>query len=468
MSYRSVVPFLPGLRELYVNHGTGDDTAAGTAGAPLATIQEAVNRFKPMDRGTQLWDLNDDRTIHVQDPGGGSDFGESIVIQSHSGEGALHIKAVVTTLHTGLVESGTPFSAIAGFEVRQQLSFTTSPMTPSALADAAFVVPQTNLLGNPFEYGWDYLPIVDNAAGTCDVVALDPGVLTSFSHGAAVVVDIIQPDIIWKNGTTDAFGYYHTSCIMNHGGPLIVEGFRFQNSRTGYYGNVLVVNHGESDDAWGTKTCFRACIVENNTGNYGFISLAHGTGVQFAGVIYKANNLRLFQGVPGSSIINTRAIGLATSGSGAIGFENTSSLTIYGLDADNSASPIKSVGFYGATVVAAFIDVRGGYFYMRGCPYTSIQALSVEGAGAAPAISVGPGTSLGIGSATSNGRLSGTTGNNQYGLHVHGPNSATEIVTVTGFSLSGALGDVKVGDNPVKAWDSGPETDMTKMARITG
>ena len=71
----------PAVRDLYVNHSTGSDSNAGDQAAPLATIQEAVNRFKQPALGVQTWELGDDRTIYVADPGGpNSKFQESILI----------------------------------------------------------------------------------------------------------------------------------------------------------------------------------------------------------------------------------------------------------------------------------------------------------------------------------------------------------------------------------------------------
>jgi len=456
MSYKNIHPFQPGLRTIYVNHTTGGDGYAGTISEPCATIQQAVNRFKPLDRGAQNWALNDDRTILVQDPGGDSIFDEEIVIPPHAGDGALIIRAEYQVEFSGLVESGSPFSTIAGFEVRQRLSFTTSPMTASTLGDGYFVVPQTNTLGNPFEFGWEILPIVDNATGTCDVVAYDPGSYTAFTHLAAVAVDIVKPQVIWRPGLTDASGDYPVPCIRNMGGSLIVEGFRFQNSTAGQ-SNVVLMNTGPSGDTWfGGRVYIRGCVVENNGSGTGFRGVVHGDSCALSGVLLQGRN-----GITMSSSdligVNIRQA-LSAGFTPANGLYGVANAYLYGVDTELSASDSKIFNIHMSSNIMIAIDLRGGgLHFWQGA--AQIDAMSCEDS-AKTCIVLSTDSTAFILSAS---RAVGSSGNTDYGVRMFGYNAVLEGYSPP--SLSGSLGDLKVGDNPITSWGVGDYIDMTKSCK---
>lgn len=461
MSYKNIHPFQPGLRTIYVNHTSGNDGYAGTISEPVGTIQEAVNRFKPLDRGVQAWDLNDDRTIIVQDPGGTHIFNEEITIPPHSGDGALIIKAEYNVVFSGLTEAGTPFSALSGYEVRQRLTFTTTPMTPGTLNDGYFAIADTNYLGNPFEYGWDYLPIVYNGDGYVDVVALDPGTWTAFNHFAGATVDIAEPVVIWQPATTDGSAYYTTQCIRNLGGALIVEGFRFQPYRTSLTGSVIsnIGQIGESTN--GTRVTVRGCIFEDNSGT-GFATIAIGDACSLLGCIFTTSATDFVNYTKGLSVVNNRI----KSTYSLVQFGYTEA-TIWGIDVELDGS---SDTFYikSSNLIRFFADIRAANIRFVDS-YCFIEALTVEGAGALPAIDIGSNCSIDITTAITGSRLSGSTGNNSYGLQITNANSEVRSNTnPTTATITGTSGDVKIGDNPVRAWTAGAETDLTKLARLGG
>lgn len=464
MSYKNIHPFQPGLRAIYVNHTSGSDGYAGTITEPVATIQEAVNRFKPLDRGVQTWDLNDDRAIIVQDPGGDSTFDEEVVIPPHAGDGALHIKADYIVAHSGLVEAGTPFSTLSGFEVRQRLTFTTTPMTPGVLADGYFAVPDTNYLGNPYEYGWDYLPIVENGDGYVDVVALDPGTWTAFNHFAAATVDIVAPKLIWRPGTTDSLAYYSSACIKNMGGALIVEGFKFQQPQT-FTSNIVISNvMQDSDSGNGDRVYLRGCIIDDNASSVGFTSVVVGDSCSIAGCIFKANNASISNGARALTLVNTRFADTSTY----YPYFHSSEITVWGGDVDISTN----AWFYldSGTNARVFLDIRGGALYIIKSS-VNIQALSVENNNSGWSnLYVDSHSSAIINSALSPSvRLVGSTGNTTYGLHIVGMNSSVYTnINPTSATLSGSSGDVKVGANPVRSWSAGEETDLTNLSRLGG
>jgi len=456
MSYKNIHPFQPGLRTIYVNHTSGNDGYAGTISEPVGTIQEAVNRFKPLDRGVQAWDLNDDRTIIVQDPGGTSTFDEEIVIPPHAGEGALVIKAEYHAEFSGLVESGSPpFSAISGFEVRQRLSFTTSPLTPSTLGDGYIIIPDANLLGEPYSFSWDYLPIVDNAAGTCDVVAIDPGIWTAYSHGNGTEVSIVRPIVTWRPPSNSFF--YPNSCIRNMGGSLIVEGFVFENSSSSST-NYIISNTGYAGDIlYGGKVHIRGCIVNNNGSGAGFQTLFNGDSISACGIIIKSKGAYTTHS-KNLSMVNCRDV--IPSGVFYRNILNSTALALYGLDLDATNATSAGLSFEGCNQVDyLMLDIRGSGLYLYKTNTVQIWAMSCEDSGTSPCIDIAELSSAYL---VEDNRVVGSSGNTGYGIRLRGINSSLYMV-YTSSTISGSSGDIKVGSNPVISWSNTIETDVSYL-----
>ena len=451
---KSGVIFDPALRSLWVEPDTGDDSAVGTIGNPLKTQQEAVNRFKPMSMGIQYWALDDDRQINVMGTG---KFQESVVIPAHAGMGALRIVGEETVLHEGLAVNGST-SAIAGFEVRRRLSFTTAPMTPSALADGYFVRPQARTVTeNNFEFQWSMIPIVDNAAGSIDGPILIPGSLTAFDLGSGVLVDIVQPKRIQQPAANDQWAFVEGCCFLNLGGALIVEGLEFQardDVQIANRGVVLAALGSIGNEYNGSAYLLSRCVIRHNaiTG-LTFSSIVSGDAASMTGCLVVGGSERLSTGSRGMTIVNLRASGGLTLSALSTAF------TFYGLDSTLGIYIYDCKGSLSADIRPSATEA----LLLTGGSRVETAVFSVEGCTAPRCIFADTQSTLTL--FGGGGSIVGTTGNTGIGVELEAL-SYCNATTAGSITLSGSGGDIKVGALAVQAWGAGSTTDPTELARL--
>jgi len=223
------------LRDIWVNHSTGDDSNPGTQGSPLATIQEAIRRFKPGYVGMQTWNAGDDRTIHVMN--GGVTITEQVVVPDHAGQGVLIIEGEEEVVYPNLQLTGVP-SLVAGFNSVSRLTFTTAPMTanefdvtanPPAFYRPNLAAKQAAGYSSPITQTFEDVAIVDNTAGTLDIVGSN--FITIFGYAGGAVGDVVRPLLTWE--TTNSILFGQAPAIVAGSSPLIVSGFSFNAGLAG-------------------------------------------------------------------------------------------------------------------------------------------------------------------------------------------------------------------------------------------
>lgn len=453
---------------LYVNHDTGSNSNDGTSLAPLATIQEAVNRFLPLAAGIQNWDYGDDRTIMVQDPGNAnSNFEESIVIPPHAGLGILYIIGEETTLAgTTTLTSGSVFQAISGYEVRHNLYFQL-PVSPAfddvpAWDDAGFWVPGSFTNTDPFARQLEYLPHVELQAGPsggniASVVALDPNSWTAFEFPNSTSVSLVAPVTTWQPGPADATnGFLAAPCITNQGSPLIVQGFNFtarEDTDQFLQGSVLHNTGGptayQTSDTVGTVWISRCILDESPVNGTGFYELFSGFGISVSAII-KAYTAGFITRNAEVTFVNTRMDGVDDF--------KQSTLSLWGID----ISGVGGWSFDDCTIENMYVDLRGNLVLTR--TDVTINALTVESAGVSPAVRVERKSELRLNSVGS--RLAGTTGNTGVGMIVQEMSQVVWSGSIVSATLSGSSGDLQVGGNAARAWTAGDETETTTLARF--
>lgn len=268
-----IPPFVAALRELYVDPTNGDDRGAGTMADPLLTLQEAVNRFLPL-WFVQVWAHNDNRVINIV--GSGHTITEQVVVPDFAGMGVLHFSFEEQVVHAGLQLSGAP-AGIAGFEVAERVSFDTSPMTPSTLGDNSFYRPDATAKAaagydDIIEETFEDVAILDNAAGTIDVVA-DVGT-TIFGYVLGADGDVVRPQNTWSPDRPASSLFANAVAIKTGKGRVLVTGcaFDFEDN------NDTAVVTGDQGNAGGTQNVTLARCTFTNQGAFGNNGLVRGLG----------------------------------------------------------------------------------------------------------------------------------------------------------------------------------------------
>lgn len=449
------------VRDLWVDIVSGSDAGPGTQANPLKTIQEAVYRFKQQDNGpAPSWDRADDRTIHVVHTAGMPRITEKVRIPPHNGAGFLQILAEEQTMHSGLTQVGS-FASISGFTVRNRITIF-EPIPANTYGDNAFVKPTNNITNKLLEDTWDDLPIVGNGVSTIDVSAYNPGSFSAFYYGPGKTIDVVRPQIVWSWPDISSSEYYSDApLIVNEGSPLIISGFIFETQRnsvgaggptmSAFISNssTTVADYTIGSPVIASRCIFRPGFSDNNTFNAA-LHLLYGDGITITGSLIRlecTSNLCEGRGV---QFLNVRL----HDGYGDLWPRvlNGSTALMYldaGFGSETGAIIVENNSR--ATITA---DVRNGNLI---CRYNSSATFTgtIEGAGTDPAIEVLDNSHITIESA------SGTSGNDGYGASIGILSSITANALPT---LSGADGDVEVGQMPAQSWSASVIVDSVEMA----
>lgn len=473
----STQPVEDSVRTLWVDPVNGDDNASGlTKTTPLKTIQTAINKFLPAKADTPYWTRRDDRFIRVVFTPGMAAIPENVVIPYHRGPGALRIVAEEQILVTGLVTSG--MSALSGFEQRQRVAFTTSPLTPGAFDHQAFAVLHDRDTIEPeiFEALWEDLPIVATAAGTIDVVSSDPGLFSTFHWQNGASVDIVKPQIAWTppavTGTNpEGLLPPEPPCILNNGGPLVVQGFLFlapDDSNPSSLARVILVNQDAYlGNGFGQSVALNRCVIGTH------VSQSWATGLSGPGMIEGCivtggnggiHNLSACS--PGFTLTNVDV--QIDSGDACSVSQCYGSLSAFGLN-------VWGGGTFSFSQVGngfALVDIRGSAsdanLFISNGSYVYLGAISAEQMGFA-AILVGT-LNGGNGLPCSvffgdSSRTKGSTGNSGKGLIIGALSSAGSLDGA--MTLTGAGGNVTLGATALTwAAAAAGAVDATRLARF--
>lgn len=218
-----------GTTLLYVDAGAGDDANDGlTPVTALASIQEAINRYMPPSQGPIFLASDEYLEIRVL-----SDVAENVVKPAHRGPGQLYIHFETELFEDDLVQSGA-VATVADHLGLREISFTTSPLTPSSL-QGYFISPDDDIVqaasDNVAFIAGEHSPIFDNAAGSIQCPFTNPGFIDAFSYFSTAALRIVRPQYRWDPNDLEptSFGPMPAR-IVNEGGPLVIKGARFDGS----------------------------------------------------------------------------------------------------------------------------------------------------------------------------------------------------------------------------------------------
>jgi len=440
-------------RELWVDPVNGLDTNSGLSqSSPLKSIQLAVNMFKQV-YSLPHWDLNDNRTIRVMGAMG-TEFVENIVVPPHAGLGALIIQGEETVVEEGLTVSATPFSTIAGYEIDQTLNIEGTPLTANEYQYNGFAVPQVSLATTEFDAGYDGLPIRDNDAGSLTVTAYDPGEWSSFSYVAGALINIVQPNLTWRQESSAPNSYFNGPVITNLGGALIIRGFELKAAEVGYSLGPLMQSFGSVSVFSLPSSMFQRVIITDSK----YSRILSGSQSGFMGAIIDDPDGIIT--MSSTDVHITNLLGRC----GFIEFDGPQRTGVYGASLDASGNTVGGLRFRDGCCsgnhIAADLRASGTEDTQFGV-FTGAKIhfgpISVEDAGDLNCIQVYSSyVDLKIGS--NQGRTSGTANNNGVGLDLAEGSWGT-AANEANITLSGAQGDMTVGSLAARSWTAGSQTD---------
>ncbi len=451
-----------GTRELFVDTVNGNDDNDGlTSATALQTIQLAALMFKlPL---LQTWAKNDNRTITVIHTPGMPKITEQITVPPHNGEGILIADFEEEVIASGLVENGA-LAAVAGFENRWQITFTTAPLTPAALARNAFTKMHTLQSENEIDGCLENLPIITNGAGTVDVVAADPGIFSAFHYANGAVIDIVRPQIEWgldEDPVTTTHTLQHTMIKNLGGSPLIIRGVCAATDNTNVNNTCFLSNIGNGVGILGNNVALTRSMAEATTPGAGWWALTFGDAM-VAGFIAEADSIYYLTSY--ASLASAYNVDTDTPTRSTVAASYVDNGLVVGINATGILSLNKATMSAGGS-----FDVRNGHFVLANYSSCTLFALTVEGAGGFPGLRIGYSESAD--SAGYNGctivdgtRVKGTTGNTDLGCRV---GIFGNLFVLSGVpTLSGGVNDLQVGAAAARAWGAGDESDAVLFARF--
>jgi len=430
--------------DYYVDLSTGNDTNAGTSwAAPLATVQEALNRVLPSFAG--VVELTTDTYIFVRGPGTVS---ENVVVPAHTGEGCLVIEGD-TTVQTTLTVTGT-FNPIGASFSLQDITFSSPTITASdpTIVEKSFLRPQVSSYGNVWETQVDCFPVLDNGTAYVRCPVTYPNLYTGFDYTPGALVDVVTNNVTW---TQPAFaGYTETnSSITNFGGNLIVKNFIFENNPATVTNTSKVLN-GPQVGGNGTgeflTTQLTQCIFKDiywvGSGDFDIICcIGGGTGTN-GSLSVKSSNV--------CHIYNSISVPLSP-GSWPTNISNSQRIATWGFYCKGYFQFFKSQGYVYMT------DVKQRSTQVSENSYVIAYELDVSD-------SIVEGLTVDKKSTFLPFVLSGIN-NASYGAQI---GDCSSIIYTGGgiFPLTGTLGELKVGNLAPQTWAAGPVTDPDYLARF--
>jgi hypothetical protein len=439
-----------GTNILYVHSSLGDDTNNGLSPATaLKTVQEAVNRFKLSGGEIPYWPVEDHRIIHVL----ANSFDENIVIPPHTGQGALIIEGEVDLLSTGTFTS---FDGKASYDTLHLMNLSSGTFDNTVNNDS--FVRLTNPGSNIFDNIYESFPVltVSGIADTADVVAFDPGNYTAFQYSNGVAIEHVTPLVTWAGPTPGAGSAYDT-IIRNIGGsPLIIRDFIFQPTAS-YYQQILSNDTPGSTDYDFDTVAIERCIIKQSPGLHEFGWLFRGH------VVLSSCIIEMTTGAKGSgTIMNTH---YQMYDNDSVFSKFSGNFGLLGLNVVGATAQTTLILSDGTSVISgADFRSKSNLAYDQAA-FSTIYKFSCEGS-TSPAIQIGAAYNYGGrgGNIVRIQEGKGTTGNTSYGVMVYPFNMLQMQHPSLYPSLSGTLGDLKIGGLAVRNWEDGSVTDAS-MAR---
>ncbi len=453
----------PAVVELWVDPANGDDENIGDEDFPLATLQVAVYKLIPPHLPVPSWESGDDRIINVVANGIRVDLEAPTIIPHHEGLGVLYIRGEEEVVYADLMqEDGAGAAAVAGFYSKHTLEVSTSALDADEFAlpnddteYAAFIrwTEATMLDGwtgyNYFDYADDKsIPIITNSADQLTVVAGQWNWWTMNSGQTDRRFDIVRPLIKFRWASANPTGDYEARWMFQASGRVMFEGFVFDAANGSLIRNTNSQTAGTGDPqrcplriarsylltksqyivGGSDCTAFMGCTMATRT-NYSFLGAE--CNLFLSGVYVKHTAGERFY----------------------IGANN---LTAYGLVLEVPDVIGGGGGGVGNSFTLGFVDIRppgvsgGGLRFYYGLYYV-LSNMSVEGAGTF-------GAAIQFVGVNKTGRLANVIGTvtGNYGFML---TEGARLDIVSGTTITGNLGDRKIGNLAVSAWNAGVEVD---------
>ncbi len=314
-------PLDPAVRQLYVDPVNGSDTNDGlTTATAFLTIQAAVDAYYCTADGSIPTFLRGDfRRITVLANGIVTVIDvDTVTIPPHHGSGHLVIEGEVEVLHTDTLAAGR--AKVAGSAHRFNQPLTTGGLTPNAFDQAAFIRPATQQQISEVHEANNVLPILENAAGSVDIVAdnsnwLNDEVSPDYVDGLAI--EIVRPLVrlrpVEASVSYTEDGELPSAFFVNGGGPLLIKNLATEQAPTAQ--NKLFLANNYTLQTSIRRTTVLSGLVLGTLGH----SLASGQAVAAFGVIslglITTNSLRnaavsntIFNSFLGATVYDTHGI----------------------------------------------------------------------------------------------------------------------------------------------------------------
>jgi len=435
---------------LYVDIVAGSDGYDGTVGSPLKTIQEAVYRHIPPYAPAPYWSSSVVKRIIVKYTSGMPILQENVIKPPHTGAGLFIIEGEMH-VESNLVQSGAT-TTVAGYQGRNRVAFTTSPLTPSSL-DGYFAEPVPDVIFGSTEL-FSYLEhfcIIDNAAGSIDLAAGKIGSVDGFGYGDTSVIRIVRPQINWAQPDLDPtdIGAY-TSAFINQGGTTLIKGFIY--TPTNLFDSFITSDGAKPIFIGGFATYIDQCtLIEPH----------------------------YFSGKVNSLLINSCYIQSADSSNGAFRFYSGDTVHMERCHAQLTQSEVNFDQLQQARARFCYFErISGISTHIRyvNCPATTLQNcdfrggvnLQLHAAGGSaqnctfegvlnPAIEILERADISLTGCT------GATGNTKWGVLV---GESSYVKDLSGNTVTGSLGDLRIGGAPTITWGEIPFSDAVTFSRI--
>lgn len=435
--------------DYYVDLSTGNDTNTGTSwGAPLATVQEAINRVLPGFAG--VVELTTDTYIFVRGPG---TVTESVVVPAHTGLGCLIIEGD-TTVQTTLTVAGT-FSPIATSFALQDIAFSSPTLTASdpAIVEKSFLRPQVTGYADIWETQGDCFPVLDNGTTYVRCPVVEPNLFTGFDYTPGALVDVVTNNVTWIQPVFASFTE-PASCITNLGGNLIVKNFIFEVNPAALGPVVSKVLSAPTTTplniGYFLRTQITQCIFkeiqEIGSGVFDIVCCIGG-GAGTNGSLSVGNG-------SSTSIWNSLSIP-QSPGSWPTFLSSCDPFSLYAVYINGSLQVFRGVGD------VSEVDVKNRQVFVGENSYLRVYNLDVSDSTGRGLLVNQKSTVYVIDT------LSGIN-NASYGAQIGDCSSILNKPTGGGatLSLTGTLGELKVGNAAVQTWAAGSVTDPVYLARF--
>lgn len=438
---------------LYVNSESGLDTASGTQSDPLKTIKEGINRFLPPGRPAPEWSSSTVKRIIVQYTPGMAVLKESIIKPPHTGAGLLIIEGEMETQET-LTQLGSAVT-VSGYEGRNIINFTTSGLTPSAL-EGSFIEPDPDIIFGTTEF-YSYLEhfaIVDNDASSVTLAAGKIGSTDGFGFNNNATLNVVKAQVPIGLPDLDQndIGPFVTF-FTNQGGGVLFKGFQWTGSSSAF--NSFISDTGAHINFVGGYTTYvdqchfinagyiasscnslliNSCFMESNGGN---------------------NSIRI---AGGNNIVHLDRSYIKLTGA-ELDFSQTTFPRIrfcYFNRVSGGSVHVRSTLTLNTQIINC--DFRGGVnLQYNTCSQSSIQNCSFEDC-SNPCIEI-----LGRSGVTLDNCI-GSSNNTNHGIQIGEASYVQE--TQTNNTVTGSLGDIKVGEQVAINWSGVPSSDTVTFSRI--